>query len=73
MIIRLSDLSQGKKGKTEAEVVAATSKESQFYRQLEQKYHCAEHDKACAVLAEGKHYHFTANDLSKWSYLIVCL
>ncbi|KAJ7480177.1 hypothetical protein B0H11DRAFT_1725074 [Mycena galericulata] len=53
-----------------AEPDVGEKKEHQFYRQLEQKYHCAEHDKPCAVLSDGTHYHLTDNDLAKWAYLI---
>ncbi|KAJ7761929.1 hypothetical protein DFH07DRAFT_771243 [Mycena maculata] len=60
-----------KKGKTNKEEAPAVStREQQFYRELEQKYHCAEHGKPCAVLLEGTHYNLTNTDLSKWVYLI---
>ncbi|KAJ7301730.1 hypothetical protein DFH08DRAFT_978495 [Mycena albidolilacea] len=64
-----------KKGKKDrkadsTEEVPVEAKEKKFYRELEQKYHCAEHDKPCAVLSEGTHYHLSNNDLSKWAYLI---
>lgn len=65
--------SQGKKGKGEAEALPAPSKEVEFYRQLEQNRHCAEHDRACFVLSDGNHYHLTPNDIGKWAHLVVRL
>ncbi|KAJ7368896.1 hypothetical protein DFH08DRAFT_796725 [Mycena albidolilacea] len=64
-----------KKGKKDrkansTEDVPVEAKEKKFYRELEQKYHCAEHDKPCAVFSEGTHYHLSNNDLFKWAYLI---
>ncbi|KAJ7041682.1 hypothetical protein C8F04DRAFT_1252614 [Mycena alexandri] len=61
---------KGKKSKADGEDVPAPSKEKDFYRQIEQKHHCAEHDKPCTVLLTGKCYHFTPNDLSKWALLV---
>ncbi|KAJ7601843.1 hypothetical protein B0H17DRAFT_1155142 [Mycena rosella] len=61
----------GKKEKVPAaEPDPVERKEQQFYRELEQKYHCAEHDRPCAVLSDGNHYHLTNSDLAKWAYLI---
>ncbi|KAJ6485254.1 hypothetical protein DFH09DRAFT_1291665 [Mycena vulgaris] len=61
----------GKKGKKDKDPEPAIkeTKEHQLYRQLEQKYQCAEHHKACVVLSSGDHYHLTAADLSKWAYM----
>ncbi|KAJ7729563.1 hypothetical protein B0H16DRAFT_1469948 [Mycena metata] len=61
---------KGKKSKAAADDIPAPSKEKEFYRQIEQKHHCAEHDKTCTVLSTGKCYHFTPNDLSKWALLV---
>ncbi|KAJ7694594.1 hypothetical protein B0H17DRAFT_1131893 [Mycena rosella] len=61
----------GKKEKVPAaEPDPVERKEQQFYRELEHKYHCAEHDRPCAVLSDGNHYHLTNSDLAKWAYLI---
>ncbi|KAJ6462564.1 hypothetical protein C8R45DRAFT_1220539 [Mycena sanguinolenta] len=82
--IRISDTSGadskagtgGKKGsKKDAAAISESpalpeDKGKKFYRELEQKYQCAEHDRACVVLEDGNHYHLTEADLAKWAYLI---
>ncbi|KAJ7735284.1 hypothetical protein DFH07DRAFT_780075 [Mycena maculata] len=68
---KVSATKKGKKDTSEQSEPPSDKKEHVFYRQLEQKYHCAEHEKPCAVLSDGTHYHLTDNDLSKWAYLIV--
>ncbi|KAJ7643279.1 hypothetical protein B0H17DRAFT_1216145 [Mycena rosella] len=59
----------GKKGDKDPEPAIKETPEHQLYRQLEQKYQCAEHHKACIVQSDGNHYHLTAADLAKWAHM----
>ena len=40
-----------------------------------EKYHaCVAHPgKACYVQGDGAHYHYTAQDLATWAFLLVCV
>lgn len=66
---------KGKKDKDDASAseTVPEDKAKLFYRQLEEKYHCSEHNRPCAVLSEGNHYHLTDANLAKWAWLIVSL
>ncbi|KAJ7233933.1 hypothetical protein C8J57DRAFT_1531981 [Mycena rebaudengoi] len=59
-----------KKKDKEPEPAIIEKTEHQLYRQLEQKYDCSEHHKACIVLTDGNHYHLTAADLAKWAHMM---
>ncbi|KAJ6456077.1 hypothetical protein C8R45DRAFT_1082217 [Mycena sanguinolenta] len=60
---------KGKKPALEDTTQPVNTKQQDLYRQLEQKYMCAEHDRPCWVLTTGEHYHLTNSDLAKWAYL----
>ncbi|KAJ7246737.1 hypothetical protein C8J57DRAFT_1523445 [Mycena rebaudengoi] len=59
-----------KKKDKEPEPAIIEKTEHQLCRQLEQKYECSEHHKACIVLTDGNHYHLTVADLAKWAHMM---
>ncbi|KAJ7651263.1 hypothetical protein FB45DRAFT_1078921 [Roridomyces roridus] len=64
---------KGKKSKdkpSEVEPAPADKATANFYKQLEDKWHCDEHDRPCYFLTDGPHHHLTNQELAKWAWLI---
>ncbi|KAJ7626072.1 hypothetical protein FB45DRAFT_1030379 [Roridomyces roridus] len=64
---------KGKKSKdkpSEVEPAPADKATANFYKQLEDKWHCDEHDRPCYFLTDGPHHHLTNHELAKWAWLI---